>query len=220
MEHKHALDTICRINGRQLAWVWVKELRGVGGWGVGGMMRESRRRRGGRKLESREGLTISHCSTGVFKYQHRVWLRHEGWESSVDRLSFSLSFFSIFFFFPTVILWFCQATDSSLLLLLESFETHENRNKPQSNAKNTLRKHKDLICVPWCPFYCFFLFIWKYNVLLKFVGEKCKFMVFPGWSVYLSGKYCVSEFIFKNEHLLYSKYHLLNFVRAAEDKRH
>jgi len=55
MEHKHVLDTICRINGKQPALARVRGLR-----------REEERRKEVGKVSQ------SHCSTGVFKHHHRV----------------------------------------------------------------------------------------------------------------------------------------------------
>lgn len=165
MEHKHALDTICRINGRQLAWVWAKELNGGSEGGKAGG-----RRRGGRKLESREGLTISHCSTGVFKYHHRVWLRHEGWESSVDQRLFkqlSLSFFFCFFSFSSrhiVVLLGCG------LIGAERFKTmkKEINKKKKKHSRHT---HNENL-------------IWS-NLLLLFDVWKYSFIFFIGWCIWV-----------------------------------
>lgn len=118
-----------------------------GGWGGGGGWWE--RAREGRKLESREGLSIPHCSTGVFKHQHHVWLRHEGWGSSVDqmllqRLSFSLSL--LVFFSQLSSCGFVRATDSPLLESSETMKTEINTNQMQKET--TLQIHKDLSFFP------------------------------------------------------------------------
>ena len=129
---------------------------------LGGEVREPRRREG-RKLGSREGLSISHCSTGVFKYHHRVWLRHGGWESSADQRLFkqlSLLSFSIFVS-STVKLWFCLVRDS--LAQLESFETMKGERNPNEKLIITLHKEKNVTVWFACQDDCFFcLFVFQF----------------------------------------------------------
>lgn len=135
MEHKHVLDTICRINGRQPAWMWVRGLKGVRG-------RDGEGKKEG-KWEVREGLSFSHYGTGVFKYHHRVWLRHESWESSVDQRLFKWLFlflFHFFFFsFSTVTLFFFFLAAESLAQR-GSFETMKGEINPNEMLITHLKK--------------------------------------------------------------------------------
>lgn len=157
-------------------------------------MKEGERRREGRKLERREGLTISHCSTGVFKYHHRVWLRHEGWESSVDQRLFkqlSLSFLFLFFFFNchTVVL-----SSWTLTAATGEFWNNEKRNKALEMLKtHSIIANKYLNCVLWWSLpvcFGFAVFAAKkhssfvfWHLVGVFLGEKHLLTIFTRWYV-------------------------------------
>ncbi len=198
-----------------------------------------RRVEGGRKLGSREGLSISLCSTGVFKYHHRVWLRHEGWESSADQrlfkqLSLALSF--CIFFFPTVVLWLRWVADS--LVPLDGFETMKGEISPtEMLITHTIMKTNSLIFLQWCclPFCCSFAVFSLSNVEIQLEMHNTLYVskfdvgVFMGenahsWSSlnngYLSFTDSLPSWRSKMCFFQYDKGYCRNFVHIAEDKSH
>lgn len=160
MEHKHVLDTICRINGRQ---PWGVSERGDDGGREGGRMQGSRK----------------YCvaaAWGGFKHHHRVWLRHWDWKNVADqRLFKQLSFSFLFCFFPSFFeLSYCD-------LLRERTHPHSRRasekckkNKHQINLILNIKKRNN--CLTTCIRFPVFLIFCLCNIHGNIFSFHCQFM--------------------------------------------
>lgn len=141
MEHKYALDTICRINGRQHARVWVRECRGRG------------RGRGGKKAGNWEVGRVAPSLTAAQGFLSITTVSDWGTKAEkAQRIKdFSNSVLSFIYFLPTVIL--CFLLSCTLIGIAGEFWNNERWDKPQRNANNLLYNEINclfVICLQWC----------------------------------------------------------------------